>query len=214
MFFFTLHKKMNLLEIIGYVASALVAISLSLNSVVKFRIINFLGSFLFSTYGFLIGAIPVGILNGLISVINMYYLYKIFSSKENFEILKVTHNNEYLYSFLKFYEKDILKYYPDFTKNIITESTYVYLILRNLKVSGIVIAEKESNKLKILIDYVIPEYRDYKNSKFLYKWLEKECLNNNIKYIETYPKTQAQEKYFKKINFYKKNGHYRREILK
>ena len=56
----------TMLEIIGYVASAIIAVSLSFSSIVKFRWTNLAGAASFATYGFLIGAIPVGILNSII----------------------------------------------------------------------------------------------------------------------------------------------------
>ncbi|MCX7954182.1 MAG: hypothetical protein N3A01_03215 [Bacteroidales bacterium] len=203
---------MNFLEIIGYTASVLVAISLSLTSVVKFRIINFCGAFLFSLYGFFINAIPVGILNGFIAIVDLYYLHKIFSKKENFEILKVSHNNEYLKSFVTFYKSDITKFYPDFNTNTINENNTIYFILRNIKVSGLLICRQENNKLKILIDYVIPEYRDYKNAKYLYDWLEKEWKSKNIEYFEASPQTKEESQYFQKIKFNKTDNSFIRKI--
>ena len=64
----------NILPWIGYTASVIIVLSMMMNSIVKFRWINLFGALLFSTYGFLIGAIPVGILNGIIVLVDIYYL--------------------------------------------------------------------------------------------------------------------------------------------
>ena len=65
-------------ELIGYVGSLLVALSLSMKNIRLLRRINLLGAFTFSMYGLLIGAMPVFVLNGYIVVIDIYYLYKMY----------------------------------------------------------------------------------------------------------------------------------------
>lgn len=71
------------LEWLGYLASLIVLISLLMSSIVKLRWINLIGSALFSLYGFLIGALPVGIMNLGIVLINIYYLVKLYSANMN-----------------------------------------------------------------------------------------------------------------------------------
>ena len=73
--------NISVLEWIGYTASVIIAISMAMSSIVKFRIINLVGASLFATYGFIIGAFPVGILNSLIVCVDVYYIYDIFSKK-------------------------------------------------------------------------------------------------------------------------------------
>ena len=71
-------------EIIGYSASALVAISLMMSSIVKLRVINLIGAALFTLYGLLIGAYPVAVLNFTIVLIDLYYLRDTIKSKVYF----------------------------------------------------------------------------------------------------------------------------------
>ena len=75
----------QVVEIIGYAASVLVAISLMMSAIVKLRIINLIGCIFFTVYGVIIGAYPVAIVNGFIGLVNIYYLFEIFSSKEYFD---------------------------------------------------------------------------------------------------------------------------------
>ncbi len=69
------------IEWLGYVASALIVISLIMTSVEKLRIVNTAGCVLFTVYGFIVGAYPVAVSNLLIVLINLYHLYKIKSVK-------------------------------------------------------------------------------------------------------------------------------------
>ena len=68
-------ESVNFLEMVGYTASVLVAISLMMRSLRKLRIINLSGSFLFTVYGFTIGAYPVALLNAFIVLVNLFYLH-------------------------------------------------------------------------------------------------------------------------------------------
>ena len=71
------------IEWLGYAASIIIAISLIMNAMVKLRVINLIGSFLFAVYGFGIRAYPVGLINTIIVLINMYYLYQMFKEYRN-----------------------------------------------------------------------------------------------------------------------------------
>ena len=66
-------------EIVGYIGSFLVALSLSMKNIRLLRKINLVGASTFATYGILIGAIPVFALNGLIVIIDIYYIYNDFN---------------------------------------------------------------------------------------------------------------------------------------
>lgn len=148
--------NINLLEILGYIASLIVLISLLMSSIIKLRWINLLGSAVFSLYGFLIGAFPVGFMNLCICIINIYYLYKIYSTKEYFKILPLEDDSQYFNHFLDFYKKDIDKYSNSTNFDSIDKSVSFY-ILRNLVPAGIFITSKYDDKtLKIDLDFVIP----------------------------------------------------------
>ena len=61
-------------ELIGYLGSILVAVSLMMKSLLRLRIINLIGALFFTIYGVLLGAYPVAFLNGIIVCIDLYYL--------------------------------------------------------------------------------------------------------------------------------------------
>ncbi len=68
----------NYFEMLGYLASVLVALSLMMRSLNKLRLINLVGSLLFTVYGFIIGAYPVAVLNAFIVLVNIFYLQQAF----------------------------------------------------------------------------------------------------------------------------------------
>ena len=66
--------NINSVELIGYLGSILVAISLMMKSLLRLRIINLIGALFFTVYGVLLGAYPVAFVNGIIVFIDLYYL--------------------------------------------------------------------------------------------------------------------------------------------
>lgn len=159
----------NWLEWLGYLASVVVLISLLMSSIIKLRWINLVGSSLFSLYGFLIGALPVGFMNFGIACINIYYLIKMYNTKEYFKILPIQNDSKYFNYFLDFYKNEIGKY-SDKTEFKVNESDVSFYILRNMVPAGIFIANKyNENTLNVELDFVIPEYRDFKIGKFVFE---------------------------------------------
>jgi hypothetical protein len=193
--------ELTLLQIIGYVASIIIAISMTMNSIVKFRWINLVGAITFSTYGFIIGAYPVGFLNGFIVAVDIYYLYLIYSKKESFEILEVRPDNKYLLRFVEFHNNDIQKHFPGFTYKP-ELNTLSFLILRNMAVAGVFLSHKEENDvLRVGLDYVIPEYRDFKNGKYIYFRLKNRFTQSGIKRIVSDGNSKTYSVYLRKQGF-------------
>lgn len=196
-----LHMEISILEWIGYVASAIIAVSMTMSSIVKFRLINLAGAALFSVYGILIGAMPVAFLNGFIVAVDLYYLYGIFSRREVFETLEVRTDNRYLMRFLKFHESDIQKFFPGFSYAPAKDAVS-FFVLRDMAVAGLFLAHPtEKNTLFVDLDYVIPEYRDFKNGKFVYHRLRHKFADAGYHTVLTRGHTPRHRKYLKRLGF-------------
>ncbi len=188
-------------EYLGYVASVVIAISMLMNSIQKLRWINLFGAALFSTYGFVIGALPVGLLNGFIVGIDIYYLVKMYATKDYYRLLEVRNDNKYLEAFLEFHNEEIKKFFPDFQFKPEMNKLSL-LILRNMSVAGVILAHEQNCKtLRIGLDYVIPEYRDQKPGKFVYS--ENLYYFSKLGYEKlcSQPHSKTHAKYLKKMGF-------------
>ncbi len=195
--------EISLLQWIGYFASATIAISMMMSSILKFRWINLAGALTFSTYGFLIGALPVGFLNAFIALVDIYYLYTIYSKKEVFEILEVRADNRYLLRFLQFHEKDIQHFFPGFTYQP-ELNTVSFFVLRNMAVAGVFLAHrKENHCLSVGLDFVLPEYRDFKNGKYIYLRLRNRFINDGFTKVIAEGRSEKYSTYLSKLGFEK-----------
>ncbi|MCB0730411.1 MAG: hypothetical protein KDC88_05195 [Ignavibacteriae bacterium] len=193
---------MNYIEIIGYIGSALVAISLMMKNIYYLRRINLIGAATFATYGLLVGAIPVFILNSFISLVDIYYIIEMKKKKEYFTLLPIEKSDSaLLLKFYNFYKSDIYKFFPKFDIHQIDEDKS-FFILRNLIPVGL-FAYKEINKNEILIelDYAIPDYRDLKNARFVYFAQSQHFLKKGYKILKAETDVVVHKKYLLKIGF-------------
>ncbi|MBL7903409.1 MAG: hypothetical protein JNL22_00165 [Bacteroidales bacterium] len=204
----------SLLQWIGYTASVIIAISMTMNSILKFRWINLAGAVTFSTYGFLIGALPVGFLNGFIAFVDIYYLYAIYSKKEVFEILEVRADNRYLLRFLQFHDHDIQKFFPGFVYKP-EMNTISFFILRDMAVAGIFLAHREKDHCLVVgLDFVLPEYRDFKNGRFIYLRLKQRFIKEGFRKVIAEGRSEQYGKYLKKLGFsYNSTGLFEKNLL-
>lgn len=191
----------DVLQWIGYIASVIIVISMMMPSIIKFRWINLIGALLFSVYGFLIHAIPVGILNGVIVLVDVYYLALIYSKKEEFEILEINAGSQYLIRFLKFHNQRIQTYCPGFSYQP-DENTVSFFILRNMSVAGFFLAHRANdNELHVDLDYVLPEYKDFKNGKYVYFQLRDKFIAAGYKTVIAEGNNHRYFRYLKKLGF-------------
>lgn len=203
----------SILQWVGYLASVIIAFSMTMNSILKFRWINLAGAITFSSYGFLIGALPVGFLNGFIALVDIYYLYQIYSKKEVFEILEVRADNRYLLRFLQFHNKDIQKFFPGFAYKP-EMNTVSFFILRDMAVAGIFLAHREKDHCLVVgLDYVIPEYRDFKSGKFIYLRLRNRFVDDGFRKVIAEGRSKKYATYLKKLGFSpNQEGLYEKEL--
>ncbi len=205
-------ENINIIEWIGYIGSVIVAISLTMSSIIRLRWLNLLGASIFSTYGFIIGAMPVAFLNLFITLINIFYLFRIYSAKDYFKILHIRKENRYLLYFIDFYSKDINKFFPGFCdsfKNHLydNENLLCILIIRNANVAGLFIGRKiNEDEMFIEIDFAIPEYRDFKTGNYVYKQNQDAFIEMGVKKLITEAKNKKHHHYLKKMGFAEQSG--------
>jgi hypothetical protein len=191
----------NNTEFLGLVASVIVAISLIMNSVLKLRILNLIGSFVFAIYGYFIRSYPVLFLNIFICFINIYYIVNIVTIREYFSIFEFDKNSLYMQKFLSFYENDIKKFNESFDINILYKDLDIFFILRDLIPAGIFIVENRKDYQFVHLDYVIPKYRDLRIAEYLFYKNREYFEKKNYKKFVTKSKNKHHIKYLLKIGF-------------
>jgi hypothetical protein len=191
-----------LYEMIGYAASVLVALSLMMRSILKLRILNLIGALFFTIYGLVIQAYPVAGVNFFIVLINLYYLYQIFSTREYFTLLPVDPADRYLRYFLELHKAEIEKFEPAFSADL-HERQWIFFSLRDVVPAGLFVAEQTGpDTLFVQLDFVIPGYRDLKLGKFLYQAQKAGIFQERgIRTIYSRPGSPEHSRYLRRMGF-------------
>ena len=155
------------LDILGYAGSLLVVLSLSMTSVVRLRVISLAGSFTFLVYGLLIDALPIVLTNGIIVVLNIVFLTRLFTRVEEFDVVEVAANSKFLERFLEYYSDDVAKAWPGYRYQPVEEHLRL-VVFRDLVPAGVFIAEVDGGTANVQIDYAAPNYADLKNARTLF----------------------------------------------
>ena len=165
-----------LLEIFGYIGSILVVVSMLMSSVVKLRVINAIGSVISGIYALLCGAFPLVLMNTCLIVINVYNLYKLLKTEQEYDLIEVDAKDASLLYFINRYKQDILVYFPKF--NDIAECDKAYMVYCNGNPAGVLLGKEEnSGVIDIEIDYSIPTYRDCSVGTYLYSKLKSKGIH-------------------------------------
>jgi uncharacterized protein with PQ loop repeat len=195
-------------EVIGYLASVLLAISLLVNNDLKFRWINSMGCIAFVIYGVLIHALPIILTNSILLLINTIYLIRIYRTDENFELLEFGSNNVFVKSFFDHYADDVKKYFPAFDyHNLSTHKEIVaFAVLRNMVIANVFIASTDNERrASVDLNYTVPKYRDFKVGRYLFHNKKEYFLAQGIEEIRYREVPNKDHARFLKIIGFKKS---------
>ncbi|MGB0114979.1 MAG: hypothetical protein WBP59_17300 [Ilumatobacteraceae bacterium] len=191
-------------ELVGYLASALVVLALTMTSVVRLRILSLCGSITFLAYGILIGSVPIIITNASIACINTWHLRKEFASGTRRGVgLGVSHiraDSPFLHDFIEYHLDDIHEFQPDFTMPA-GDDIVTLLLTRDSLPAGVVVGRRDGTTLTIDLDYVLAPYRDSRLGRWLYGAGAEVFRNDGFTVLRTAGTTDTHRKYLERIGF-------------
>ncbi|TFH14406.1 MAG: hypothetical protein E4H05_09520 [Acidimicrobiales bacterium] len=191
--------------LVGYLASALVVVSLTMTSVVRLRIISLLGSITFVVYGLLIDSAPIVVTNAAIMFINLWFLRKEFASGSGHGFdLGASHirpDSPFLRDFVEFHLIDIHRFQPDF---VLTSGDDVtsWLLTRDGLPAGLLIGRVTGTTMTIDLDYVLRAYRDSRLGHWLFGRGADVFRRDGIDTVRSYGSTDTHRKYLVRMGFH------------
>ena len=194
-------------EIIGYVGSALVLVSFLMASVVKLRVVNSIGSFIFAVYALLIHSYPTMIMNICLVLINLYYLWKLRNSEPNYRLVSLTPGGDYVDFFLREHREDIAKCFPgrNWDENALDRA---FLVCHGDEAAGLMLGKETDGALDIALDYSTPTYRDSSEGRYLLEHLP----NEGLKLLRYEHAEEGHVGYLKKMGYEQKGGAWERAL--
>jgi hypothetical protein len=195
---------MSFTAVVGYVASALVVLALTMTSVVRLRMVSLAGSVTFFVYGALIDSVPIMLTNGAIAVINVWFLRKEFDSGgphgRDLGVSHIRSDSPFLADFIAFHLIDIHRFQPDF--HLPKDDDVVTLLLnRDGLPAGMLIGRRNGATLTIDLDYVLGEYRDSRLGRWLYGPGAQVLRADGIEQLRSAGTTDTHRKYLERVGF-------------
>ena len=190
--------------LVGYVASALVVISLTMTSVVRLRFISLLGAVTFVVYGLLIESAPIVLTNAAIMVINVWFLRKEFASgtSAGFDLgaSHIRPDSPFLRDFVDFHLIDIHRFQPDFVLGA-GDDVESWLLIRDGLPAGLLIGRRHGSTLTIDLDYVLKPYRDSRLGRWLFGRGAEVFRRDGITTVRSHGSTDTHRKYLERMGF-------------
>ncbi|HEY7865725.1 MAG TPA: GNAT family N-acetyltransferase [Psychromonas sp.] len=193
--------ELDWVEWFGYLASLVVLISLTMSSIIKLRVINFIGCLLFASFAYFIDSVPTIFMNLSIACINVYFHYQIYRSKEEFKIISASKNDEYFQHFLDINRQDIEK---QISLEQLTAADTLFYMLRDNTIAGVLVGKKDAGAegvFEIMLDYVTPRYRDFKLGNYYYNTHPEFLKEKGITALQTTASDQDHCLYLNKMGF-------------
>lgn len=193
-----------MVEMIGYLGSILVVVSMLMSSVVKLRVINTIGSGIFAAYALMIRSYPTALMNACLVGINVYNLVRLNQKDRAYDLTEAVPEDGLLGYLLSHYREDILTYFPGYTGA--GEGDRAYVVFCGGDPAGVLLGtEVGQGTLNVRLDYSTPTYRDCSIGTYLYGKLPSKGVHALIFEGE---ESKAHAAYLTKMGFVKENGAY------
>jgi hypothetical protein len=155
-------------EIVGYVASALIVASLAMSSVVRLRLLSLTGSVVFAAYALLIGSLPILLTNVTIAGINVWHLRRELFLRHDLGAVPIDVRAPFFADFIEYHLPDIRRFQPDAALPEADADVMAVLLMRDGLPAGVVVGRRDGTMLHVDIDYVIRPYRDARLGRWLF----------------------------------------------
>ncbi|MGL4568451.1 MAG: hypothetical protein ACRCU6_08005, partial [Fusobacteriaceae bacterium] len=150
------------------------------------------------------GSFSTMFMNIGIAFMNLYYLRKLYSIKESYEIVRADRESDYFKLFIAKNAGDIDKF---FSRESLNQSQEIYYLLRNNYTAGIIGWNTEGTDVEITIDYVTERFRDYTFGKYIFQERLEMFRKEGYKRLIQKTENPLHQNYLKKIGFFQeKNG--------
>ncbi len=193
-----------MIEMIGYLGSILVVVSMLMSSVVRLRVINTIGSGIFAAYALMIHSYPTALMNACLVGINVYNLVRLRQGDRSYDLVETTPEDGVLRYLLAHYGRDIRTYFPGFEG--VSGAERAYVVCCGGDPAGVLLGMQAGpGTLRVTLDYSTPTYRDCSIGAYLYGKLPGKGIHTLIFEEDV---SQDHAAYLAKMDFVKENGGY------
>ena len=163
----------TLLEIVGWTGSALVILSLAQARVLRFRVLNLVGALLAVLYNAVLGIWPFAVMNAVIAVIDVYWLWRLLTERHDpaaYSVVEVGPRDAYLAHVIDSHLDDIRRFQPSYAAPGDDALRWAFVVQRDSETVGaVVVRDGGAGTGVVELDYVTPRFRDFTPGEFVYE---------------------------------------------
>ena len=160
-------------QIVGWAGSALVVLSLMQARVLRFRWLNLVGSVLATAFNAVFGIWPFVAMNGVIAVINVYWLRRLVGERHDeavYAVVEVAPDDAYLAHVMAVHATDIARFRSPAPSADAGEGRLAFLVVRGDETVGVVlVSDLGDGAGHVDLDWVSPRFRDFTPGEFVYR---------------------------------------------
>ncbi|CAL8973583.1 hypothetical protein CELL_01563 [Cellulomonas sp. T2.31MG-18] len=184
---------MVLWQVIGWVGSGLVVLSLMQARVLRFRWMNLAGAVVATVYNAVFAIWPFAAMNGAIAVIDVYWLWRLLRERHDsavYEVVEVAPDDAYLQHVLGVHAEDIAQFRAPAPAPAGQAGTgggtmvapgapvaergadgrVAFLVVRGDETVGVVLVRRLDEGVGYVeLDWVTPRFRDFTPGEFVYR---------------------------------------------
>jgi hypothetical protein len=211
-----------MLELIGWAGSLLVIVSLMQARVLRFRVLNLIGAFLATVYNTAIGIWPFAAMNGVITVIDIYWLWRLTRERHDdqvYAVVEVAPDDAYLQHILRVHRDDIVSFQPGFRPADLAPGAAAaagdgrasFLVVRGDETVGVVVVNGVGDGVgRVELDWVSPRFRDFTPGEFVYR-RSGVFAAHGFRTLVVEPGPKSTE-YLQKVGFRPRDGVWERQV--
>ncbi|MBO0924609.1 hypothetical protein J1G44_08945 [Cellulomonas sp. zg-ZUI199] len=168
-------------EVVGWVGSVLVVLSLMQARVWRFRVMNLVGAVLATAYNAVFGIWAFAAMNGAIAVIDVYWLWRLGRERGDeavYAVVEVAPDDAYLRHVLAVHAADVARHrtVPAVGGDGAGPAgdgpgvDLAFLVVRGDETVGVVLVRDAGDGSGVVVlDWVTPRFRDFTPGEFVYR---------------------------------------------
>jgi hypothetical protein len=205
----------TVLEIIGWVGSALVIVSLAQARVLRFRVLNLAGAVLAVVYNVALAIWPFAAMNVIIAVIDLYWLRRLLAARhdpEAYSVVEVGPQDAYLGHVIGVHLDDIRTFQPTYAAPSDDGARWAFLVQRDAETVGAVVVRNEGGGDAVVeLDYVTQRFRDCTPGEFVYAH-SGVFAAHGVRRLRAGGELATQTDYLRRVGFRDEAGAWVREV--
>ena len=205
---------MPVLEIIGWLGSAVLVTSLLQTRVMRFRVLNTISCAVLVGYNAMVGVWPMVAMNIVLVGINLWVIARLVRQRHDeraYDVVAIGTDEPYLRRLLDRHRTDIDTFNPDLPADVAASAEHAFLVSTGDQLVGVVLsrAGQSPDEQQVVLDYVLPPYRDFTPGEFVFR-PDGPFAGLGTRRVVASPGMAASEKYLRVVGFAPEGG---RQVL-